>query len=86
MKSTTQGIGLYFKIQNMIMEIEEKDGLAKANLKQCSKLDLYEAWKSSLYDTGKDVINLIEACSIAKGGKSFLLIRNFDRISAVQGF
>ena len=55
------------------MEIEEKDGLAKANLKQCSKLDLYQAWKSSLYDTGKDVINLIEAINLYAFRKTYWL-------------
>ena len=55
----------------MIMEIEEKDGLAKANLKQCSKLDLYEAWKS--YNKNKDVINLTEAINLYAFRKTYWL-------------
>ena len=55
----------------MIMELEEKDGLAKANLKQCSKLDLYEAWKS--YNKSKDVINLTEAINLYAFRKTYWL-------------
>ena len=45
--------------------------MVKANQKQCSKLELYEAWRT--YNKNKDVISLTEAINLYAFRKTYWL-------------